>query len=160
MKVLSVSELESQSRHFVESLSSVLIGEDWTSLDGKTIGTGVELLFKDFLVSRGFHFVSGNAASGLDFPELLVDVKVSRDKKPQHSCPFRSIEQKVYGLGYGLLLFTYGREPGENGIRMKKVRYIPREETSDRRVTTRLHALLSSGADFRDIQMFLSGVFS
>ena len=49
----------------------------------------------------------GNSANGIDFPDLLVDVKVTSVKQPQSSCPFKSASQKVYGLGYSLVVFVY-----------------------------------------------------
>lgn len=49
----------------------------------------------------------GNSASGIDLPGLGVDIKVTSIKQPQSSCPFKSATQKVYGLGYGLLVFVY-----------------------------------------------------
>jgi hypothetical protein len=67
--------------------------------DGKAVGTYLEQKFRRYLKDR-YIFVEGNSASGIDFPDLLVDVKVTSIKQPQSSCPFRSARQKIYGLGY------------------------------------------------------------
>jgi len=45
--------------------------------DGKAIGTYLEQKFKLYLKEK-YEFVEGNSASGIDFPELLVDVAVYR----------------------------------------------------------------------------------
>lgn len=34
-------------------------------------------------------------------------MKVTRIKQPQSSCPFKSARQKIYGLGYSLIVFVY-----------------------------------------------------
>lgn len=77
--------------------------------DGKAIGTYIEERFHEFL-SRTFDFEQGNASLGVDFPSLNIDLKVTSSKMPQSSSPFRSAEQKIYGLGHGLLVFTYDKE--------------------------------------------------
>lgn len=77
--------------------------------DGKAVGTYLEAKFHGYLHAKGYEFDLGNAANGLDFPGLNVDIKVTSIKQPQSSCPFRSIRQKIYGLGYGLLVFVYNK---------------------------------------------------
>ncbi|MEQ9486209.1 MAG: hypothetical protein RIG27_28545 [Coleofasciculus sp. F4-SAH-05] len=49
----------------------------------------------------------GSSASGIDFPGLQVDMKVTSIRQPQSSCPFKSARQKIFGLGYSLLIFVY-----------------------------------------------------
>src|SRR5258708_35627445 len=77
--------------------------------DGKAVGTYVEQKFQGHL-RDSYSFPPGNAAKGIDFPELAVDIKVTSIKQPQSSCPFRSARQKVYGLGYSLLVFVYDKK--------------------------------------------------
>jgi hypothetical protein len=74
--------------------------------DGKAIGTYLEHKFRHYLKSS-YTFGEGNSASGIDFPGLLVDMKVTSILQPQSSCPFKSARQKIYGLGYSLLVFVY-----------------------------------------------------
>ena len=38
-----------------------------------------------------------------------MDIKVTSIKQPQSSCPFKSARQKIYGLGYSLLVFVYDK---------------------------------------------------
>lgn len=70
--------------------------------DGKAVGTYVEATFNAW-ITRHLEHRPGNAALGIDFPELEVDLKVTSIKQPPSSCPFRNATQKVYGLGYHLL---------------------------------------------------------
>ena len=69
--------------------------------DGKAIGTYLEHQFAAYL-SANYNYQQGNSASGIDFPTLQVDMKVTSIKQPQSSCPFKSATQKIFGLGYHL----------------------------------------------------------
>lgn len=73
--------------------------------DGKRIGTYLEHKFRAYLV-QNYDFPIGNSASVIDFPHLQIDMKVTSFVKPQPSCPYRSARQKIFGLGYGLLIFV------------------------------------------------------
>lgn len=48
--------------------------------DGKAVGTYLEQKFKNYLKGN-YDFVLGNSASGIDFPELLIDMKTTRIKQ-------------------------------------------------------------------------------
>jgi hypothetical protein len=74
--------------------------------DGKAIGTYLEHKFRAHLGER-YEITLGNSATGIDFPGLNVDMKVTSVTQPQSSCPFKSARQKIYGLGYLLLVFVY-----------------------------------------------------
>jgi hypothetical protein len=56
-----------------------------------------------------YKFIEGNSASGIDFPNLLVDMKVTSINQPQSSCPFKSARQKIYGLSSSLIVFVYDK---------------------------------------------------
>src|SRR5689334_22009645 len=58
-------------------------------------------------------FEEGNAANGIDFPGIGVDMKVTSIPQPQSSCPYKSARQKFYGLGYGLIVCVYGKADDE-----------------------------------------------
>ncbi len=62
--------------------------------DGKAIGTYLEQKFRLYLQGK-YEFIKGNSASGIDFPDLLVDVKVTGVRQPQSSCPFKSARQMI-----------------------------------------------------------------
>src|SRR5574341_496814 len=74
--------------------------------DGKAVGTFIEHKFQAFLDSN-YRVDIGSSAEGLDLPKLQIDIKATSIRQPQSSCPYRSASQKVYGLGYNLLLFVY-----------------------------------------------------
>ncbi len=74
--------------------------------DGKAIGTYLEQKFTTYL-ARNYRYQPGNSALGIDLPSLEVNIKVTSIKQPQSSCPFKSAAQKVFGLGYHLLIFVY-----------------------------------------------------
>ncbi len=74
--------------------------------DGKAVGTFIEHRFRERLEAR-FTLEAGSSTLGLDLPSVETDIKVTSIRQPQSSCPFRSARQKVYGLGYNLLLFVY-----------------------------------------------------
>lgn len=77
--------------------------------DGKAVGTYLEHKFRAYLEGK-YTFAQGNSAAGIDFPALGVDIKVTAVTQPQSSCPFKSARQKIYGLGYGLLVFVYDKK--------------------------------------------------
>lgn len=74
--------------------------------DGKAIGTIVEHKFQEYLTSK-YDIELGNSANGLDLPTLNTDIKVTSVRQPQSSCPYQSSKQKIYGLGYNLIVFVY-----------------------------------------------------
>lgn len=74
--------------------------------DGKRIGTYFEHKFQNVL-STNYEYEPGSSAKGMDFPVINVDMKVTSIKQPQSSSPYKSASQKVYGLGYSLLIFVY-----------------------------------------------------
>ena len=91
---MTVSMLRFEARRFAE-IESV---HDEPTLfgvtDGKAVGTYFEHKFREYLSSR-CRYDKGSSASGIDFPGLDVDMKVTRVTQPQSSCPFKSARQKI-----------------------------------------------------------------
>jgi hypothetical protein len=114
--------------------------------DGKAVGTAVEAAFKAYLQER-FNLAVGNAASGLDFPTLDTDLKVTSLRQPQSSCPFKAATQKIYGLGYNLLVVVYNKrdEPGEQAayLDIHHVIYIDKARTGDFTLTKMLREIVA-----------------
>jgi hypothetical protein len=104
-------------------------------------------------------YQQGNAALGIDFPELNVDVKVTRVTQPQSSCPFKSARQKVYGLGYSLLVFVYDKmdDPIARTGRLKILlaSFIQQHRTGDYQTTSGILKLVENNANVDDIVAFL-----
>lgn len=116
--------------------------------DGKAVGTAVEARFKEFL-QRRFDLEVGNAANGLDFPSLNLDLKVTSLKQPQSSCPFREATQKIYGLGYSLLVIVYVKrdemEQQAAYLDIKHVVYVDKTRTGDFNLTKQIRTLIEEG---------------
>jgi hypothetical protein len=127
--------------------------------DGKAVGTYLELKFRTYLIDKGYIFEEGNAANGLDFPSLNVDMKVTSIKQPQSSCPFRSIRQKIYGLGYSLIIFVYDKKDDEinrtANLRITDTIYVQASRTADFQMTKGLIEILDNQGNQDDLMAFL-----
>ncbi|RJP55360.1 MAG: restriction endonuclease [Anaerolineaceae bacterium] len=144
--VFSIAE----SRHAEKSLFGVT--------DGKAVGTYLEHKFKTYLRGK-YDFEAGNSASGIDFPNLLVDVKVTSINQPQSSCPFKSARQKIYGLGYSLLVFVY--EKSDNAARktaslkILHTIFINADRTADFQMTKGILQILENEGNRDDLVAFM-----
>jgi hypothetical protein len=127
--------------------------------DGKAVGTYLELKFRAYLLDKGYHFEEGNAANGLDFPSLNVDMKVTSIKQPQSSCPFRSIRQKIYGLGYALIVFVYDKADDEKArtatLRITDTIFVDARRTADFQMTKGLIDILEKEGNEDDLMAFM-----
>ncbi len=125
--------------------------------DGKAIGTYIEHKFQAHLLNNYDH-VFGSSAKGIDFPDLSVDLKTTSIRQPQSSCPFRSARQKVYGLGYNLLVFVYDKND-DHKLRTAKLDirhtvFVDACRTGDFQTTTGLLKILDNDANTDDILAF------
>src|SRR5690606_11666124 len=106
-------------------------------------------------LSEHYSFLGGSAAHGIDFPSLDVDLKVTSIRQPQSSCPFRSARQKVYGLGYSILLFVYEKTDDERKrksvLRFLHVIFIEGENTADYQTTRAIREILERDGNVDDI---------
>ena len=125
--------------------------------DGKRVGTYLEHKFQD-LLSEKYHYTRGNSAQGIDFPELGVDIKVTSIEQPQSSCPYKSARQKIYGLGYSLLVFVYNKiddKQSETGrLDILHAIFVEAEKTADFQMTTGLHAIIDNQGNHDDVIAF------
>jgi hypothetical protein len=126
--------------------------------DGKAVGTYLEHKFRDYLKNR-YEFEEGSSASGIDFPELFVDMKVTSIRQPQSSCPFKSARQKIYGLGYSLLVFVYDKIDDDRkktaALNILHTIFVEAERTADFQMTSGLRQILSNRGNRDDIIAFL-----
>lgn len=140
-----------ESRIFREELFGVT--------DGKAVGTFVEHLFKDYL-SESYDLTIGNSANGLDLPSVNTDIKVTSIKQPQSSCPYRESKQKIYGLGYNLLIFVYQKEDDEKQkkgmLDFLSCSFIEAKRTADYQTTTGLLNIINNNGNADDIFAFLA----
>ena len=127
--------------------------------DGKAVGTYLEAKFVAYLRAKGHLFAQGNAANGLDFPSLNIDIKVTSIKQPQSSCPFRSIRQKVFGLGYGLIVFVYSKNDDPLSktatLTITDTVFIEADQTADFTMTKGLIDILNDDGNEEDLAAFM-----
>lgn len=127
--------------------------------DGKAIGTYLEHKFQEHLEALYIH-APGNSALGIDFPGLEVDMKVTSIKQPQSSCPFRHARQKIYGLGYGLLVFVYDKtdDPKTRTANLKILHaiFIEKHRTADYQMTRGLIEIMSNNGNEDDLIAFMA----
>jgi hypothetical protein len=127
--------------------------------DGKAVGTYIEQKFKLYLKER-YEFIQGNSASGIDFPGLLVDVKVTSIRQPQSSCPFKSARQKIFGLGYSLLIFVYDKTDNSTNrtatLNILHTIYVSAERTADFQMTRGICNILANEGNKDDLIAFMS----
>lgn len=126
--------------------------------DGKAVGTYFEHKFQAYLGAR-YTYEPGSSASGIDFPALRVDMKVTSAKRPQSSCPFGSARQKVHGLGYSLLVFIYEKtddhESGTGSLCVRHIVFIDEHRTADYQMTRGLLQILENEGNEEDLVAFM-----
>lgn len=126
--------------------------------DGKAVGTYFEHKFKDHISAR-YTYRPGSSASGIDFPELAVDMKVTSAVQPQSSCPFKSARQKVFGLGYSLLVFVYTKtddpETQTGTMQIQHTIFVESGRTADFQMTRGLQQILDSDGNEDDLAAFM-----
>lgn len=155
---LNLGTLKKMAALFCKRPENGKIHELYGITDGKAVGTFIEKAFMRFLLDK-YSFEEGNSAYGIDFPEsgLNTDIKVTSIVQPQSSCPFRNAAQKVYGLGYNILLFVYEKED----IRHRKGNYtkltfiscafISHERTADYQLTKSVLEILKNKGTKEDL---------
>ncbi|MBI2953532.1 MAG: restriction endonuclease [Chloroflexi bacterium] len=126
--------------------------------DGKAVGTFIEHKFRHRLEAL-FTVEIGNSALGIDLPSVDADIKVTSVRQPQSSCPFRSARQKVYGLGYHLLLFVYDKRDDQHNmaatLKFVSCAFIERSRTADYQTTRGILEILGRDGNRDDIVGFL-----
>ncbi len=113
-------------------------------------------------MSHNYNNEIGSSAHGIDLPseDIFTDIKVTSIKQPQSSCPFKDAKQKIFGLGYNLLVFVYDKtdDPKTKTSMMNFVScsFISNERTADYTTTYRLREMIKDGANVADIVAFLN----
>jgi len=102
-QTLDIQGLQVAAKDFCKKESGKYRSELFGVTDGKAVGTFVEHLFQEYLEQR-YDMTVGSSANGLDLPSINTDIKVTSIKQPQSSCPFKDSKQKIYGLGYNLIV--------------------------------------------------------
>lgn len=159
MKKLDRKELIKSAETFCKQENGKYRKELFGVTDGKAVGTFVEHLFRDYL-SNKYEMEVGSSANGLDLPSVNTDIKVTSIKQPQSNCPFKDSKQKIYGLGYNLIVFAYKKI---DDIKQKKgmlefvsCTYIDKSRTADYQTTTGLKQIIENKGNVDDIFAFLN----
>jgi hypothetical protein len=157
---LTIAILIEEARDFCAGQSQLKHKELFGVTDGKAVGTFIEQKFQKHLNDR-YEVVIGSSASGVDLPsaDILTDIKVTSINLPQSSSPFKDAKQKVFGLGYNLLVFVYDKadDPKSRSAILNFVScsFIAKERTADYTTTFRLREMVKDKANEADIIAYL-----
>lgn len=156
--VLTIRLLIQEAKTFCDFMSREDHPELFGVTDGKAVGTYVEHRFQHYLSER-YAVMIGSSAKGIDLPGeyIQTDIKVTSITQPQSSCPFQNARQKIYGLGYNLLVFVYDKQDRGTKccLHFTHCTFIDRTRTADFTITKRLRQMVADGANQEDIVGFL-----
>jgi hypothetical protein len=86
---------------------------------------------------------------------INVDIKVTSITQMQSSCPFKSAHQKIYGLGYNLLVFVYKKidnnETKKSRLNILHTVFVDKEQTADYQLTTSISSILDNKGNKDDL---------
>lgn len=157
-QVLTIDDLIESAYRFCEIESRENHIELIGVTDGKAVGTYVEHKFQRFL-QKQYIVDIGSSAKGIDLPgaEIQTDIKVTYIRQPQSSCPFKNARQKIFGLGYNLLVFVYDKRDTNDTcmLHFTHCTFIDKERTADFTITKRLREMVYDGTNKEDIIGFL-----
>lgn len=97
---------------------------------------------------------------GLDLPSINTDIKVTSIKQPQSSCPYKDSKQKIFGLGYNLIVFVYQKNDDTthktSALNFVSCSFIEAGRTADYQTTTGLRKIIQNNGNIDDVFAFLS----
>jgi len=86
-------------------------------------------------------------------------MKVTSFRQPQSSCPYESARQKIYGLGYALLIFVYEKTDDlitrTGTLNIRHTIFVEKERTADFQTTTGIRRILENEGNRDDLLAFL-----
>ena len=155
---LTVEALRTEAAAFAETESRRRDPNLYGVTDGKAIGTYLEHRFRE-QIGATYEFNPGSSAKGIDFPALDVDLKVTSIRQPQSSSPFRSARQKVYGLGYSLLVFVYRKVDDDDKrtgmLEILHTVFVDASRTADHQTTRGIREILDNNGNIDDLTAFM-----
>lgn len=158
---LTIELLKQEAKSFCERESIFRNTTLFGTTDGKAIGTYIEQKFQSELAEK-YIVEIGSSAKGVDFPDTHIntDVKVTSIKQPQSSSPFKNAQQKIFGLGYSLLLFVYEKSDDQQTrtalLNFKSCAFIDKTRTADFTTTKRIREMVDDEANDEDIIAYLN----
>jgi len=157
-RALTVNLLCEEAGRFAQIESKHDEPELFGVTDGKAVGTYFEHKFQNYFHEK-YSYREGSSAGGIDFPGLEVDMKVTSIRQPQSSCPFKSARQKIYGLGYSLLVFVYEKHDNPDlkmgRLNIHHVIYVDKSRTADYQTTTGLRQIVENEGNVDDLVAFM-----
>lgn len=158
MRKLTVNHLKREAKVFGKAETLHHERTLYGVTDGKAVGTYFEHKFQRYLHTK-YNYVEGSSAKGIDFPGLGVDMKVTSIKQPQSSCPFKTARQKVYGLGYSLVVFVYAKTDNARkktgNLSVLHTIFVDSSRTADFQTTSGLRKILENSGNTDDLIAFL-----
>lgn len=158
MKKLDIKSLIDSAKEFCKIESKKNLTELFGVTDGKAVGTFVEHAFQEYLSER-FDMKVGNSATGLDLPSVNCDIKVTSIKQPQSSCPYKDSKQKIYGLGYNLIVFVYKKHDDTKTktgrLEFVSCTFIDKSRTADFQTTKGINDIIDRDGNQDDLFAFL-----
>jgi hypothetical protein len=155
---LTIEDLLKEANAFAVLESSYSEPKLYGITDGKAVGTYVEHKFKNLLAAK-YNFVASSSASWIDFPEIGVDIKVTSIIQPQSSCPYKSARQKIFGLGYSLLIFVYSKSDDAktqtSTLNILHTIFVEKEHTADYQMTKHLNSILANNGNADDLVAYM-----
>lgn len=158
---LTIDTLKKAAQEFCKIESSHKNKDLFGVTDGKAVGTYIEHKFQSYL-EKYYTYEKGSSAKGIDLPgkDIYTDIKVTSIKQPQSSCPFRDAKQKIFGLGYHLLVFVYNKTDDNTSkeaiLDFVSCSFLDKERTADYTTTFRLRQMIEDGANKEDIVAYLN----
>jgi hypothetical protein len=156
--ILTVESLCREAAAFAKAESKHADPALYGVTDGKAVGTYFEHKFQAYLETK-YESQPGSSAKGIDFPALDVDLKVTSVKQPQSSCPYKSARQKIFGLGYALLVFVYDKKDDPKTatgiLSVLHTIFVEKERTADYQTTTGIRKILDNDGNEDDLVAFL-----
>jgi len=157
---LTIEFLKKAAQEFCKKESTYDNKELYGVTDGKAVGTYIEHKFQEFL-ENNYEYDKGSSAKGIDLPgdDIKTDIKVTSINQPQSSCPFKDAKQKIFGLGYNLLVFVYDKaddsDAGTAILDFVSCAFLENSRTADYTTTYRIREMLQDGANKEDIIAYL-----
>ncbi len=158
---LTIELLKNAAKEFCTQESVYNNKDLYGVTDGKAVGTYIEHKFQDYLEEH-YSYNKGSSAKGVDLPgdDIQTDIKVTSIKQPQSSCPFKDAKQKIFGLGYNLLVFVYDKTDDiatkSANLDFVSCSFLEKERTADYTTTYRLGEMIQDGANKEDIIAYLN----
>jgi len=158
MKKLTITRLKREAKIFGAEESVHHEPTLFGVTDGKRVGTYFEHKFQRYLHTK-YKYSEGSSAKGIDFPDLEVDMKVTSIRQPQSSCPFKTARQKIYGLGYALLVFVYEKtdipRKKTGNLKVLHTIFVNASRTADFQTTSGLRKIVENAGNVDDVLAFL-----